>query len=128
MPRQFANILKIIPVSDVSSVTKNSISLKSGKTFDHFLSRNDISPSEKPKRKNENTLYEFEVDVKTEKLSDSMLSKYTPTRHVILQLIDDAGTPIYIGTKEIPVQLVYRPENLNVDTLQFSRQSINPVL
>jgi hypothetical protein len=128
MKKQYANYLEIVPAYGVTSVENNTVTLKSGYSFDRFDTFGQVQPSENSENTDAGTLYKFSLSVGVDKLSDTLKQKYQGNSPVILKLITGTGQENrVIGSVQNPVRLTWTPQT-EYDELSFSRSSIFAVL
>jgi hypothetical protein len=126
--KQLANIIHLAPSFRVSSVTGNTMVMKSGFTADKFPTYNDVEPSIESSRKAAGILYTFQLKVGIDKLSDAQKQTYANNAPVILNMFDaDTGANVIIGTPTAPALISVNP-GVNTDQLVIEYASKTPVL
>ena len=126
--RQFANYIFLAPSFRVSSVTSESVIMKSGFTQDRFLTHNEVEPSEESVRKPGGMLYNFQVKVFVDKLSEARKKIYGSNAPVIATLMDvESVDKLIVGTPESPAVISLVP-GTNHDQLVIEWASKTPVL
>lgn len=126
--KHFANYIDIYPESVVSSISGTTITTSDGSTPDRIVAASDIGVTDNPGSSNAGLSFEQQSMVVTsEKLSALLRSKYGNRRPVVAVLYDDDGTPMVWGDKKEKLRVVISP-NIENDVLDFSRQSVNPLL
>lgn len=126
--RQFANYIHITPSFRVSSVTNNTVVMKSGYTQDRLLCPSDFSPTEEVDKKAAGILYNFQVKCTVQKLTEAQKNFYANNAPVILTLLDvETVNKIIIGTPDMPAQVSFIP-GVEYDQLVIEHSSKTPVL
>jgi len=126
--RQFANYIHLAPSFRVSSVTNNTVVMKSGFTPDRFSTHNEVEPQEEVSSKTAGKLYNFQVKVFTDKLTDAQKNIYANNAPVILTLLDvETVDQVIIGTPDAPAVISFVP-GTNHDQMVIDYASKTPVL
>jgi len=126
--RQFANYVHLAPSFRVSSVTNNTVVMKSGFTPDRFSTHNEVEPQEELTSKAAGKLYNFQVKLYVDKLTDAQKNIYANNAPVILILLDvETVDQVIIGTPDAPAVISFVP-GTNHDQMVIEYSSKTPVL
>ena len=126
--RQFANYIHLAPSFRVSSVTNNTVVMKSGFTPDRFSTHNEVEPQEELTAKAAGKLYNFQVKLYVDKLTDAQKNIYANNAPVILILLDvETVDQVIIGTPDAPAVISFVP-GPNHDQLVIEFASKTPFL
>lgn len=126
--RQFANYFHIAPSFRVSSVTNSTVVMKSGFVQDKFFTHNEMEPQEEASKKAAGILYNFQVKIAVDKLTDAQKNIYANNAPVILTLLDvETVDKVIIGTPDSPAIISFIP-GTNYDQLLVEYTSKMPVL
>lgn len=128
--KHFANYIDIYPESVVSTIntTTGVVTTSDASEPDRIYSFTNVNVPETPGTQNGNIYYQQNARiVSSEKLSDTLRSKYGNNRPVVVVLYDDQGDKTIWGDKTEKARVLIAP-NLESDVLSISRKSINPLL
>ena len=104
--KQIADIFEITPSYYVTAVSDaNLLVMKSGYHTDKFILVNEARPDQKTSHSDSGTLYNFEISLAIDKLSQENVEKYNNNRPVILVLYrEDPSDRLIIGRIDNPAR------------------------
>lgn len=120
--KHLANFIRILPLTDFESFDGTQLIGKSGAQPDLLVSTKDLTLEPKPGNSSAGTFYTEELQLVSDKLTETQQKKYCNRRPVIALLYDDSGNPILWGDADQRLRVVLTP-GIDADILDFSRKT-----
>lgn len=125
--KEFGDVLGLIPIEFVVSVTDIGTTLKPGYKIDLFFTENSVTPTETPAEKDQGISYSQSLKVTTDRLSAEERKRYERNRRCIVYLYHTDGNFTVWGTLDVPVSVSVLP-HISADQISLNRKALNPIL
>jgi len=126
--KQIADIFEITPSYNVIALSGTDLIMKSGYQVDKFILVNEARPDQKTSVSDAGTLYNFEIALAIDKLSQDYIEKYNNNRPVILVLYrENTSDRLIIGTIDNPARVTIE-HSVDYDILIIKFSSKTTVL
>lgn len=122
---QLCNYIDLVPLTDVDHIENSTVFLKAGKTYDRITS--EVSPTwtENPSRSDAGTLFDQNLRIVSDKLSEPLKTKYPVNLPVVAVIYDDEGNHV-IGNFDQLARITIIP-NPHTDSVQIARKTTEAI-
>ncbi|MCK5134862.1 MAG: hypothetical protein KAR19_03680 [Bacteroidales bacterium] len=124
--KEFINKIEFAPVTDISSISGTTITMRSDLSTDVIYTKNDVIPDEQDSERDGNRFYSQTLNIVCDKLTTSFFRKYR-NRKVIVKLFSDDNQEYLMGNLLFPTRCSMSPK-LNSDLLKFTCENPDPLV
>jgi len=124
--KEFINRIQIAPVSDISSISGTTITMKQDRTIDSIFPSGDITPEEKDSEKSGNRYYSQNLKIVCDRLATTLYNRYRK-RKVVIKLFDDQDEEFLLGNIKFPARCSML-RNLTQDILNVTCENPDPLV
>lgn len=128
MIAEFCNIIKIIPIADITIFNRNQYQLTENSDFDIIYCDSIPDSLIKTDNSSAGTKYSINESLIIDKVSTSIAHKYSYQRYTVMVLTTTLGQEIVLGCSQYPV-LAHITPNIQTDSLSIVfNTTISPII